>query len=296
MGSTVGMPAPYASPPPRRGWLLPTVIVVVVVIVLVAALFATGILRIGAASSSSPADETFAQAESVATAGSGSVAGGPWFAAFGVGIATPAAVLEPVTNLSQLLSSLNCTIAWPNGEPSNLAIPATAESASVGTAAYWTFGLKNASDGLLLESVANGVASAVLTAGGGTCSEVVAYLAAFPTGVVNSPAVVTTANENGGSAFLETYPNATRAFGAYGGAEIGGLGSTSPLWYVEYTSCSLPPYSGEMGAVFNATIGGTSGVLIANHTGTAECEPTVPTDLALPLTAGSSPVAVRKAI
>jgi hypothetical protein len=287
-------PAP-ASAPSRRPWVLPVLAVVVVAILVVAGLFATGIVRFGGASSASATYETFSQAESTAQSGAGAVSGAPWFAVLGAAISTPVAVLEPATNLSSILAITNCTFVWPNGKPSNVAIPATGPSAQTGAAAYWTFALKNASNVLLLESVSDGTASALLTASGGECTQLIGLLGSFPAGVVDSPAVISAANQVGGSAFLSAYPNATQVWGAIAGISYLGI-SSSPDWYVEYTSCGLSASVDENGSFFNATVGGTSGVVIGHSNGTAGCAPMIPGGLGSPVLTSAMPVAARKAI
>src|SRR5271170_5706227 len=248
-GESTSSESPPAMAPgstgPRRGgrrrWLLPVLAVVVVVVAVVAILFARGFLRFGQ-SNNSPSSpyETFSQAESTAQSGASAVPGGPWYASFGGAVSIPTAILEPTTNLSSLLMLVNCTFNWFGGEPENLGIPATGTAANVGAAAYWAFGLKNASNGLLLVTVSDGVATALLGASGPECSEAAGYLATFPAGIVDSPAAISAGNAVGGSAFLQAHPNATRVWGAYAGALIGLLGSTSPEWYIEYTTCTLP--------------------------------------------------------
>lgn len=270
-------------------------IVAVVIIVLIAALFATGVLHLGA-SASNASYETFSQAEGVASGNAGSVAGGPWFAAVGAGVATPSSVLEPVSNFTSLLDSFGCTIVWPHGEPANLVIPSTPESASAGAAAYWTFGFKNASDALLLETVSLGVPSALLVANGTSCEGIVAYLAPFPSNVLDSPQVVAAANQAGGTSFLNAHANATRAWAAVGGIQLGDLASTSPIWEVSYTSCSFPAYSGETGVTFNATVAGLTGTVSNSSTSSGSCGLTVPTTLVVPLHGTLSPWSARKAI
>lgn len=286
-------PAGYPTPPRRRGWVLPVVIAAVVAVVIVAALFAAGIVHFGAANSN-PAYETFSQAEGVASGNVGS-AGGPWYAAFASGFSVPSAVLFPTTNLTAL-SSLNCTFTWTHGEPANIPIPATGPTAGTGAAAMWEFGFKNATDALRIVTVTDGVASNLVTITGTLCEAYAGYLAPFPSGVLNSPAIVATANQAGGSAFLGAHPNASQIWGTYGGIQLGDLGSTSPEWAVEDTTCALPGYSGEMGAVFNVTIGGTSGAVINSSSGTVACAPTLPSDLVVPLHGGAPGAAARKAI
>jgi hypothetical protein len=299
MGSGSSPPAPAAGgPPPARSsrrWLAPVAAVIVVVVVLIAALFVTGVLHLGS-SSSAPAYETFSQAEGVASANSGSVAGAPWFAALGAGVAAPTSILEPVTNLTSLLTSVGCTLVFPHGEPANLDIPSTPTNAATGAAAYWTFGFKNVSNALLIETVSLGVASSLLIANGTACENFVAFLATFPSNVLDSPQIVAAANGAGGSAFLAKYPNATRGWGAVGGIQLGTLASTSPIWEVSYTSCSFPAYSGETGALFNATIAGLTGVVSNSSTSTGACGVTVPTTLLAPLHGVAPALAPRKAI
>lgn len=300
MSATVpGAPAPSSAPasypaaPRRRGWVLPVVVAAVVAVVIIAALFVTGVVHFGAASSN-PVYETFSQAESVA-GGSAGASGGTWYAAFGSAISTPTSLLYPTTNLTAL-TSLNCTFVWPHGEPANIPVPATGPTAGVGASAMWEFGFKNASNALLIVIVSDGVASNLVTITGKLCESYVAYLAPFPSGVVNSPAIVATANQAGGSAFLAAHSNASQIWAAYGGIQLGELGSTSPEWYVEDTTCALPGYSGEVGAVFNVTIGGTSGAVINSSSGTVGCAPTLPSDLVAPLHGGEPGLAARKAI
>ncbi|MGI0070710.1 MAG: hypothetical protein ACRECT_01330 [Thermoplasmata archaeon] len=283
------------APPRRRRWILPVVAVAVVVAVLFATLFATGLLALGKAHGPNPVDETFSQAEATAQSGATSVPGGPWYAVFGAAVAVTAPVLEPATNLSSLAALANCTIIWPGGSPGNIGLPATGPGAGAGAAAFWTFGLKNASNGLLVESVSGGVAAALLTAGGAACTQAVALLASFPSGIVNSPSIVATADGAGGAAFLSTYPNATRTWTALGGLSYDGL-VTSPTWYLEYTICTLPLSVSEVGAVFNATLGGTSGALISDENGSADCALTAPVGLGALAHALLPPTVARKAI
>ncbi|MCI4338801.1 MAG: hypothetical protein L3J68_00505 [Thermoplasmata archaeon] len=289
-------PSGPSHPPSLRGWLVPVVVVAVIALVVLAALFATGTIRLGASNSSNPTYETFSQAQSVADGGAGSVAGGPWFAEVGVGVATPTAVLEPTTNLSGLFQDLNCSFDWPTGEPANLEVPATPASASIGTAAFWAFGLKNTSNGLLVETVSDGVSTALLEASGAKCAEGVGSIAQFSSAIIDSPTIVATANQAGGSAFLLAHPNSTMVWGVFGGFQLGLFGSTSPEWGVEYTSCVLPLSAGETGDSFNATIGGTSGALLSSATGATNCDLTLPSGLGVTLLAHTSAAGARKAI
>lgn len=267
-----------------------------IAVVVVATLFASGALPLrGSAPSPSPY-ATFDQAQALATDEASSAYGGEWFAVFGVALAIPSAVLEPTGNLTPLLAIANCTTYWPNGEPANLDLPPTPATAATGAAAFWLFGLKNASNELVVAVVSDGAASVLVTAQGSSCASTVALLAPFPTGEIDSPQIVTTANAAGGTQFLSAHANATRLWATYGGIELGPLGSTTPVWSVDYTTCTVPPISGTQGDVFNATIGGTSGAVIANATGTTTCLPALSTGTGLTVPAGGASGAVRKAI
>lgn len=287
-------PAQRAGSSVRRPWVVPVIAIAVAALVLVTVLFATGALRFGG-SSSPPPDEIFSQAESTAQAGAAGVSGGPWFPVFGAAVSVPVAILEPATNLTALTALANCTLVWPGGQPANVAVPATGPNAPNGAAAYWTIGLKNASNGLLIEAVSEGVASVVLTATGPSCTQVVGTLVPFSAGLVDSPAVVSAADEVGGSAFLSAHPNATRVWAVVGGLSFSGL-STSPEWIVEYTSCTLPTSITEVGSTFNATVGGTSGAVTMHANGTANCALTAPTGAGLTSRGAGGPAALRKAI
>lgn len=262
---------------------------------IVAGLFAVGVLPWGTGGPSSPY-LTFSGAASNAQSASGSVAGGPWYVSIVISLLSRSSILEPTQNVSGFLTDSNCSYDWPHGEPANLAVPATPTSAGAGSSAYWVVGLKNQSNGLLLETISDGSASALVTIHAGYCAEVAGYLVQFPSASVDSPSVVASVNAAGGGSFLINHPNATQLWGAVGGISLGVLGATTPEWYVEYTSCTFPAISGETGAFFNATVAGLTGEVISNHTGTTACTLGPPggfTDAAFP---PSSPAAARQAI
>jgi hypothetical protein len=265
-------PAPPPPLPRGRRWLLPACVAVVVVVIAVVALIATGWIHLGPTASANPDDETFSQALAVAQAGSSSVSGGSWYGAGAVAVVTTSSLLEPVTNVSTLLSALNCTGRWIGSPPANLAIPATAASVSVGASAFWAFVLKNASNGLLLETVSDGAATPLMTLGGTNCSEVAGLLSTFGPGIVDSPKVLSAVDAAGGSTFLQQHPNASQAWAVSAGATLGFI-STSPEWIVEFTSCplSLSISPGESGAILNATVGGYSGAVVNHSSGPIAC-------------------------
>jgi hypothetical protein len=303
-----GTPAPDAPPsvppagdrgPARHRALLFGVTAAVAVGVVVAILFATGVIH--PASGGTPASSpflTFSQAETTAQTASATFPGGPWYAIVAVAITAPTSFLEPTSNITSTLAQADCNFTYPSGQPPNIGIPATGPRASTGASAFWTVALKNASNGLVLYTVSDGVAAAMLTASGPDCARTVGFIESFPAGTYDSPAIIAAANAVGGSAFLAAHPNATELWAAVGGVVLGILGSTTPEWFVEYTSCTFPAVSGETGAIFNATLGGLTGKVISSYNNTTTpcslAPPTAQLDRGAP--APLSAVAMRKAI
>jgi hypothetical protein len=287
--------APANSGRSRRGWRVPAAVAAVVLVVVLASLFALGVLP-GRTAASTSAYLTFSGAESNAQSGAGSVSGGPWYASLAISLISRTPLLEPTENVSGFLTNANCTYDWLHGEPENLAVPQTPLTAANGTSAYWIVGLKNESNGILLETVADGSAQGLVTVRGANCAQVAGYLVEFPSATVDSPAVLAAANSVGGSAFLRAHPNATELWGAVGGINLGFLGATNPEWYVEYTSCTFPAISGETGAFFNATVAGLTGDVISNASGTMACTLGVPGVTSLAPYATGVALAAGKAI
>jgi hypothetical protein len=286
-------PAPPPSRPERRGrWTV--VGAVVVAGLVVAALFAFGVLHFGASGSSSEY-LTFSGAQSSAQGASNSVAGGPWFVSLVLSLVTPTAILEPVTNVSSFLTDASCTYDWIHGEPANLAVPSTPASAGLGASAFWVVGLKNASNGLLLETISDANAQALVTIEGHNCSDATAYLVQFPPETVNSPTVLSSVNAAGGSAFLAAHRNATELWAGIGGVGEFGV-ETTPEWFVEYTSCSFPAIAGESGAYFDANVSGLTGEVTSNHTGTTACTLGIPVSVGSIDSAPNGAFALGKAI
>jgi hypothetical protein len=230
-----------------------------------------GVLPLGRGTPAASPYPTFAGAQSTAQNSANSVGGGPWYVSFAISLVSRTSILEPTTNVSGLLSDANCTYDWPNGEPSNLAVPATPRSVGNGSAALWIVGLKNQTNGLLLDTVTLGSAEVLVTIRGADCSKATGELEAFPPGSVDTPAIIDAANAAGGGTFLSTYPNATQLWAGIGGVSLGLLGATTPEWEVEYTSCTLPAVAGESGAFFNATVAGLTADVINEHTETRAC-------------------------
>ncbi len=294
---TPGTPAPPTAAPAarRRRWVIPVVAVVVAAVIAVAALAAAGDLHLGASTSNSTGDATFSQALGAAESGAASASGGPWTAVVGSALVTPLEVTEPATNLTDLSEITNCTVDWIGGAPSVVVVPATSSGASVGTSAYWAFVLKNSTDALLVETVSQGTADALVTLTGGDCATIASFVVAFPGGMPDSPTILAAVNAAGGAAFLSDHANASELWGVLGGYTALGI-TTAPEWIVEYTACSATASPTENGAIFNATVNGLSAV-VTNHTsGTADCALSVSAGTGLAAPAPFFATLLRKAI
>jgi hypothetical protein len=271
------------------------VAVVVVAAVAIAALAAAGVLHFGSTGSSPPANETFSQALGVAQSKASSQAGGPWTAVAGAALVSTLEVTEPSANLTTLEDLTNCNLTWVGGQPSDLIVPATPSGTSIGTSAFWSFALKNESNALLVETVSQGSASALLTLTGGDCATAGSALDGFTSGMPDSPAIIAAVNANGGAAFIGAHANASELWSVDGGFTFLGI-STTPEWFVEYTSCSATASPTQTGAVFNATVNGLSAIVTENASGTAECALSVSTGPTLAAPTSFLAILLRKAI
>jgi hypothetical protein len=275
--------------------LAPVIAVVVVAVVAIAALAAAGVLHVGATNASPPANETFSQALGVAQSKAGSEPGAPWTAVAGAALVSTLEVTEPSANLTTLKDLTNCSLTWIGGQPPDLIVPATPAGASTGTAAFWWFALKNGSDALMVVTVSQGAATPLVTLTGGDCTEAGSALDAFPSGMPDSPTILAAANAVGGSAFVRAHANASELWTVDGGVTFLGI-STTPEWFVEYTSCSATASPTQTGAVFNATVNGLSAVVTKNMSGTAACALSVSTGPTLATPTSFVTGLLRKAI
>jgi hypothetical protein len=283
---------PYVPPRSRRRWI-PVIVVVVAAAVILAALAASGDFHLG--SSGNPADETYSQALGVAQSGASSAGGGPWTAVAAAALVSATTVSEPATNLTNATGVSGCTFHWIGGTPSHLSVAATPSSAAAGTSAFWEFVLKNVSNSLLVETVAQGSASALVDLSGGYCATAAGVLQPLTSSVVNSPTVIAAVDSVGGAAFLSAHANASELWGVIGGATFLTI-STEPEWFVDYTSCSVTAAASQHGFVFNATVNGLSGT-VTNHTsGAAICSITIPTTPTLVTPTAFAAALLRKAI
>jgi hypothetical protein len=287
-------PAAPAAPPRRRPWLIPVIAVVVVAVVLVAVLSAQIFLRPGTAGTPPPF-ETFSQAVGAAQSGASRASGGPWTAVGGAALISTLEVTEPSANLTSEEKLANCSVTWVSGQESTLVIPATPSDAPTGAAAFWAFVLKNGSNALLLETVSLGTSNALATLVGGDCATAAGALVAFPSGMPDSPTIVAAANAAGGTGFLGAHANASELWGVIGGYTFLGI-TTTPEWFVEYTSCSATASPTQVGAVFNATVNGLSAVVTNHTTGQADCALSVSTGPTLAVPTSIVAGLLRKAI
>ncbi len=245
-----------------------------VVALVVGVLLATGDFSPTSPSSSSGSGkyETYRQAEPRAQSGVSATPGGPWSPVFGAAVATPFSSSVPGANLTGLSRLSSCTVNWTGGTAPKVTVPATPESASAGTAAFWTFGFVNGSDELRIVSVSDGNTSVLATISGSTCTEEFASLVPLTSGsVVDSPTVAENASAAGGGSWLTAHPNATLTWDLLPGVSVEGIFSTAPTWHAVYTTCSLSSPVGSEGAEFNATLAAATGAVTAHTSGPTVC-------------------------
>jgi len=256
---------------------------VVAAVVVIGLLYATGLLFPGGTGGSTASPwETYSEAEARgATAGAGTP-GGPWMPVLAAAFDFPHPVTVSATNLTTVLKAVNCTANWTGGVAPSLTVPATPASAGVGHAGFWIVGFRNAGGELLVTAVNEGNASVLLTAGGPTCTSRVAYLVAIPASVVDSPVAVANASAAGGARFLASHSNVSQSWVLLGGINVYGFFQTSASWSIEDTTCTVPTSVDQIGAAFNATVSGLTGIVTRNATnGTVDCSLTTPTGLTL---------------
>jgi len=254
---------PSASRPGRRRWPWVAAAIGAAVVVTLGVLFEAGLVfhTSGGGSPSSPW-ETYLEAEPQAAQAAATLSGGPWSPVFAAGLALLDAITVPATNLTSVLSAINCTASFPGGVSPSVTVPATPTSAGAGRAALWVVGFRNSTGGILVSSVTEGSAAALFTAGGASCQQYTVDLLEIASDVADSPTAVGAAASAGGSAFLTQHSTASQLWVLFGGYTIGPI-ETAPMWTVVDSSCSLS--GGGTGAAFVANESG-SGVVLSSHT------------------------------
>jgi hypothetical protein len=229
-------PAPPSDlPAPRRGhrWKLAgalgaVAVAAIVVVVIVLHLPVTSGDR-AAVSYGTPIP--FSEAIGPARSDQASAIGAPWTVVAVVGIGSDQSIGGQSAAGSQVSG---CTTLWANA--SGALAPATPSNASAGDVSLWAVASENQSGDVLLTLV-TASSSVVSTYNGiivtGSCTSKFDGGGAIPTKVVDTPAVVTSANIAGGSKFLSSYPVNTVD-----------LTLLNPYWVVEYSTCPTYATSG----------------------------------------------------
>jgi hypothetical protein len=170
----------------------------------------------------------FSEAIGPGRSAQGSALGAPWTVVAVVGIGSGES-----TGVQSAVGSQvpNCTTLWANASAE--VAPATPSNASAGDVSLWVIASENLSGDVLITLV-TASPSEITTYNGiivtGRCTSTFDGGGAIPSSVVDTPAVVASANIAGGSKFLADYPVATVD-----------LTLLSPYWVVEYSTC--PAYA-----------------------------------------------------
>lgn len=229
--------------------------IAVVIIVILAALLFAGVFKSGGGGSAGMGTAvTFAQAVPVAASEGQTAVGGPWtiVAAIGIGVSSGVTQTSPAT-----FSGSGCTYSTPSGASSVASVLGTPSNATAGAVATWVFLAKNASANVtLMVEVSNGQASLWAFVTGCSGVSTFASMGSIAAGgVVDSSAVATEFNANGGSAFLKNATSVTQFFILLGASTAT---SGSAFWEVSYSTCSLLATSGtgsDLVALYYATSG-----------------------------------------
>jgi hypothetical protein len=273
------------TPAPRTGrrWLATGIAIAIAVVLILALLYVGGFLfRPGSSQGPSSPWQTYSQAEPRAAAAAAGTPGGPWLPVVAAAFAFPGAVSVPATNLTSILQAINCTVTWIGGSAPTVSVPATPSNAGSGHSGFWIVGFRNSAGELLIGTVTQGNATVLLTAGGSTCTSRVSDLVQIPSSVVDSPIAVENASAAGGAKFLDSHANVSQSWVLVGGINVFGIFQSAATWSIEDTTCTVPTSIDQVGATFNATVSGLTGIVIRNATnGTVDCSLTTPTGLTL---------------
>jgi hypothetical protein len=266
-------------------------VVVVAAIVIVAILYFTGIGPFATQSSSgggggTTSGQTFSQAVTAAEAvaltvpgGSlhaATVAGGPWTLFGGGGLQLGSTASVSTAYWQGVVGASGCAVTLLPGASTITSIPGTSSTASSGLSAVWGIDFFNATGGVLLVYVLNGVATPIGTAPAEQCLYGSVTEIALPSNYADSSAVAATAWSNGGSAFASSHSSYDTEFGL-GGPEIGPTGHyTAPLWTVILTTCNAGAtggvtLNGQSPAEFYGFLNGTTGAWQSGFDQTFAC-------------------------
>jgi hypothetical protein len=206
-------------------------------------------------------------ARSVAMSTASSVPGGPWSVLLGGGFSAVRPEVVPAFNSSSL-SLVGCTAtAGPGAGAIDMA--ASPGSVGQGVAPLWVFELTGAS-GSVVVTVNDGQGALYATVSGTGCGLAGLLNGTVSSSVVDSTTAVDAANSAGGSAFLQTHPEANESMAVIAGF-TSGIYTLPPTWVVEYSDCSLLAPSDTTTQLFEAAIDATSGAVEMANTTTTSC-------------------------
>jgi len=216
---------------------------------------------------SSSATSYFQTSGLVVTATSG-FEGGGWEVLTGAALAVESSTAVSSSNFYNSTNP-NCHVTWIGTPQTSFTFPATSASATVGTSNAWLFDLTQSGGGsALVVTVADGAVTLQYTVSPGGCANSGSNQA-IPSGIVDSSTAVSAANSNGGSAFLGSYPSATKIWNVISNTT---LSAPQTFWAVVYTTCPLSGGSGS-GHEFVADVDAVSGVVDYSGSSVLTCGP-----------------------
>jgi hypothetical protein len=293
MSGSSGTPLESWTPPPAPGsgrYVAPAVIVGIAVVAVVLGLALSGVLPFfGAHGSPTPATLSYGQASQVAESTAYGYGGGSWtpVAAAGSAVGTPSEI--PGTSFAELSANISkvagCVVTWYGSViRDGLPVPATPVSAGTGDANFWIFTLTSPNGTILVVSIADGQGTILAAITGFVCAIASGDLHGIPAASVSSATAVAIANDHGGSAFLTTYPKATRSWSLVGTVTYNGT-TRGNYWGVVYSTCPMvAPFPTSPQPVFDAALNATTGAVIVAHAGNTTCTAgfniTLPTSVA----------------
>jgi hypothetical protein len=237
------VPSPAGTPPPphrRKLWVMVAAVVVAVVVVVGVLTFA-GVFKTSSSSSNATGMPTpFSSAAPLAVPSAQGASGGPWTIVAAEGVGVPSEVSQ--TNISSIGTG-GCAFTVVSGGSTEVSIPATPSSATPGELSVWVFFAKNPSlSSILMIAVVDGQAKPLaLVTGCSAVSDFAQLGMITASAVVDSTAVASDFNQNGGSAFLTSETLGSQLF-----LLLGGFSGTdnAPVWDVMYSTCGVASPSG----------------------------------------------------
>lgn len=206
----------------------------------------------------------YSTAANRATTAAATYEGGGWSVLTGIGVPVPQVDAAPSDTFYNATAP-GCAPRWIAPPTSTFTFSPT--SSTAGTSTAWLFELtQNVGGTILLVLLDGGNAVLEYTLDPGTCAEP-ASNQMIPAGIIDSPAAVTTANADGGSAFLQSHPDANGLWEVFSNTTLPGSGT---YWAILYSTCQLSA-GGGAGEEFAAEIDALSGSVAYSGTSSIDC-------------------------